>query len=213
VPRLNAAQPIIFPDGTMAPHFRDFLRKLEDNYNNSFGWKDLTSSISSGKVPAANAPVFTNFGPTATPQRKEYVFTVNDYIYLEPFHVNHDIRNAEAYLHVHWSTNGTSTGNVKWEFSVLRALGHQQAAFNAVTTITVEAAHMGVAWGHNVTEVTAPADILTFTEPDELLLVTLRRVAASSNENANSVFGLTVDLHYYADRDATPNKSPNFYGS
>ena len=70
---------------------------------------------------------------------------------------------------------------------------------------------MCVQWGHNVTEVTDLADVMTLTEPDELILVTVRRVAASSDENTDDVYALTVDLHYYSDRDATPNKSPDFY--
>jgi hypothetical protein len=57
----------------------------------------------------------------------------------------------------------------------------------------------------------ALADALTLVEPDELILVTLRRVTNGATENTDSVFGLTVDFHYEADRAATPNKAPDFY--
>ena len=174
-------------------------------------WKDLTTAIASAKLPASNTPTWTNFGPANTPQIQQLVFAVDDYAILQPFHVNHDIVPAtcQAYIHMHWSTDGTDDGNVQWEFTIIRALGHQQAAFDTVTTITVEAAHMGTQWGHNVTETSA--DPITFTEPDELVIVLVKRIAASSDENTDSVFGLTVDWHYQADREGTLNKSPDFY--
>ena len=174
------------------------------------GWKDLTSAVASAKLPPATSPTWTNFGPTNTPQFQQLVFAVNDYVTMEPFHVNHDIVpvNCQAYIHVHWATDGTDTGNVKWELSITRALGHQQAGFGAVTKIEIEAAHMGTQWGHNVTETSTP---IILTEPDELILVMLRRVAASSDENTDAVYGLTVDFHYSSDRADTPFRSPGFY--
>ena len=173
-------------------------------------WKDLTSAVSAAKLPPATAPTWTDFGPANSPQMQQLVFAVNDYVTMEPFHVNHDIvpDNCRAFIHVHWSTDGTDTGNVKWEFSILRALGHQQASFDTVTTIEVEAAHMGTQWGHNVTETTTP---IILTEPDELILVALKRVAASSDENTDDVFGLTVDFHYESDREGTVSRLPDFY--
>lgn len=187
-------------------------RRIGDIEDKSVGWKDLTSAVSSARVPPANSPTSTAFGGSHTPQRLEYAFTVGDYIFLEPFHVNHDILNATAYAHVHWSTNGTNTGNVQWELTILRALGHDQANFGTTTVKTIEQAASGTAWRHMVAEV-GDVDTITFTEPDELILVTLRRIAASSNECSDAVFGLTVDFHYYSDRDATPQKAPDFYAS
>jgi hypothetical protein len=52
---------------------------------------------------------------------------------------------------------------------------------------------------------------ITIAEPDELILVTLERVTNGGVENADTVFGLTVDFHYQVDRLATPNRAPNFY--
>lgn len=187
-----------------------FLNELDGRMR---GWKDLTSSVSGARVPPANAPTSTNFGPAHTPQRQEFAFGVSgggDYVFLEPFHVNHDILNAPAFIHVHWSTNGTNTGNVQWELTILRALGHGQEAFGTPIVKSVEQAASGTAWQHMVAEV-GEVDELTLTEPDELLLVTLRRIPASSNECSDTVFGLTVDFHYYSDRDATPQRAPDFY--
>ncbi len=174
-----------------------------------FGWKDMLAPVSTAGVPSSSAPVSTAFGPSGA--RKELAFALNDYVYLQPFHINHDVKpGGLAYLHVHWSTGGTSTASVKWEMEVLRALGHNQAAFGAPITKTVEQAASGTAWQHMVTEV-GDVDALTLTEPDELILVTLKRVTNAGTDNTDDVFGLMCDLHYQSDRDATRNKVPDFY--
>lgn len=174
------------------------------------GFKDLTSSVSTAGVPAANAPTRRAFGPSGL--YEAYDFDVNDYVFLEPFHVNHDILpNGLAYIHVHWSTNGTAVQPVRWELQISRALGHNQANFGAPVTKTITQTPHGTAWRHMIAEVEI-ADALTLTEPDELIIVVLRRITNGAVDNADQVFGLTVDLHYQSDRDATVNKAPNFYG-
>jgi hypothetical protein len=174
------------------------------------GWKDSVSLVSAAPGGAA-APTLANFGPAGTLQRQEYSFALNDYVWIGAFHVNHDISSGcKCYPHVHWSTNGTDLNTVKWEFHIQRALGHNQAAFGAPTVISVTQAASGTAWKHMIAEV-ALADALTLTEPDELILVSLRRVTNGGTNNTDAVFGILVDLHYEADRMATKNKSPNFY--
>lgn len=174
------------------------------------GWKDMLAPLTAAGVPIANAPALTAF-TIGTYTRREYAFSVGDYLYVQPFHINHDIKpNGLGYLHVHWMTNGTSTASVKWQFDLVRAKGHNQEAFTQVASRTVEQAASGTAFQHMVSEVDV-ADALTFTEPDELLLVTLTRVTNGGTDNADTVFGLMVDIHYESDRDATPNKAPNFY--
>jgi hypothetical protein len=181
------------------------------NLRTAPGWKDLVAPVFGAPLGAA-APVLENFGPAGTLQRKEYAFALNDYVWLSPFHVNHDIKpGGLAYLHVHWSTDGTQTNTVKWEFNVQRALGHNQANFGAPVALTVTQAAAGTAWRHMIAEVDL-ASAMTFTEPDELLLVSLRRVTNGGTNITDKVFGILVDLHYESDRDATPFKSPSFYG-
>ena len=176
---------------------------------NSSGWKDNVASISSAGVPSSLAPTFAAFGLSG--KREERSFAVGDYVFVPPFHVNHDIMiGGAAYLHVHWSTNGTDANPVKWEFETMRALGHQQAAFSAPVTTTVTQNAHGTAWRHMIAEVDI-ADIITLTEPDELILVTLTRITNGATENTDAVFGLMVDIHYESDRDSTLNKAPNFY--
>jgi hypothetical protein len=70
------------------------------------GWRDLTAPLQGAGVPTQNAPTLTNFGPTAS--RREYAFAIDDYIYCQAFHVNHDVKpGGQAFVHVHWTTNGT----------------------------------------------------------------------------------------------------------
>lgn len=173
------------------------------------GWSDLVSVLVIEGVPLANQPVYQPFGPSGL--RHEMAFEVGDYAFAKPFHVNHDVKvGGKALVHVHWSTDGTNTQPVKWEFQISRALGHQQAYFSAETSLFVTQAGWGGAWRHMIAEVVL-GDALTLTEPDELLLVTVRRVTNGGTENTDKVFGLTVDFHYEADRDTTPQRSPNFY--
>ena len=172
------------------------------------GWSDLTASIFAAPG-GVSAPSLANFGPAGTLQDQQYAFSLNDYVFLAPFHVNHDLKpGGEAYIHVHWSTSGTSTATVKWEFHISRALGHNQANFGAPTMVSVTQAAHGTAWRHMITEIATP---IILTEPDELIKVTLRRVTNGGTDNADSVFGLNVDFHYERDRDATPLRVPPFY--
>jgi len=196
------------PYATTAAGAATYAAKADPTVTQS-GWKDMTAPLTTAGVPANNAPALTAFGPSGL--REEMLFDVGDYVFCQSFHVNHDIKpGGKAYVHVHWATNGTQVHPVKWEFQISRALGHQQAAFGAPVSVYVTQAPVGVAWTHMIGEV-ALADALTLVEPDELILVTLRRVTNGATENTNSVFGLTVDFHYEADRAATPNKAPSFY--
>jgi len=174
------------------------------------GWSDMLAPLLGSGMPNVNAPTLADFGPAPSVYRA-YSFGLEDYVYVQPFHVNHDIKpNGQAYLHVHWSTNGTAVQPVKWEFHVMRALGHNQANFGAVTTLTVTQTPHGTAWRHMVAEVDV-SQTLTLTEPDELILFVLKRVTNGATNNADTVFGLMCDLHYEVDRMATPGKAPDFY--
>lgn len=187
--------------------FRDIAHRLNPTVH--YGWRDLVATVSSARVPAANAPTLDNFGPSGN--RTEYRFAINDYIMIKPFHVNHDVRPyGQAYLHVHWTTNGTNANTVKWEFEILRAKGHGQEAFGAPTTLSVTQAASGTAWKHMIAEI-SDADKMTFFEPDELIMVILKRVTNGGTNNTDQVFAMEVDFHYESDRAFTPYKAPDFY--
>lgn len=173
------------------------------------GWRDMISSLDVQGVPEPNLPVRASFGPSGL--RQEYAFEVGDYAFCQPYHVNHDVKvGGLALVHVHWSTNGTSVQPVKWEFQITRALGHNQQYFGAETSYFVTQASNGGAWRHMIAEVVI-GDALTLVEPDEVILVTLRRVTNGATDNTDAVYALLVDFHYEADKSATLNRAPNFY--
>lgn len=175
-------------------------------------YADMLAPVGGASVPPNNAPSLANFGPIHTPQRREWAFDVGEYVFIQPFHINHDIKpNGKAYIHVHWSSSGVDTGLVAWELTIMRALGHDQANFGTPFVITLEQAGSGTAWRHMIVEATE-LDVITMSEPDELILVTLRRVSPSAGANSDTIFGLMLDLHYEIDRIGTINKAPNFYG-
>lgn len=195
---------LALPDKVIGYKGRKLIRAPQD-----VGWYDLISPVSSASVPPAAAPTAAAFGPSGS--RLEFAFGVGDYVFVQPFHVNHDVKpGGLAYAHVHWSTNGTNVQPVKWELAIMRALGHNQANFGAPEIKTVTQTPHGTAWRHMIAEV-GDVDALTLDEPDELIIVTLKRVTNGGTENTDSVFGLMVDFHYQVDRRATPNKAPNFY--
>lgn len=131
------------------------------------------------------------------------------------FHIDHDYAlGTLIYPHVHWSTNTTDTGTVRWGIEYTVAKGHQQASFPATTTVYVEQASTGTAYMHYVAEVSTGNAISGVNiEPDTLILMRVFRDAGHANDTFNApVYGIALDLHYQADRATTPNKAPNFYG-
>ena len=196
--------------GRMLSPFESDTNIKELDERTDEGWYDLTSGFHI--EGSSNAPTYKPFAPSGL--RKEKAFDVGAYAYAEPFHINHDMKvGGKANIHIHWSTSGVDTNSVKWEFQISRALGHDQEYFGAETSFFVEQQPNQVAsgaWRHYVAEV-ADIDALTLIEPDELILVTVRRVTNGGVDNTDDVFGLSCDFHYERDKLATINKSPNFY--
>jgi hypothetical protein len=176
------------------------------------GWRDNFANIA-GQPTGVNAPTMTAFGPTGNIKQPAFATAAGgDSVYII-WHIDHDVEpGSTCYMHVHWTTNGTSTNKVKWEIRYTFAKGHNQSSggnFPAETLISLEESASGVAWRHMVTE---DAVGITVPEPDSLVVAEVKRVVASGAANADTVFGLFVDIHYQADRIATVNRSPNFYG-
>ena len=183
------------------------IKELDERTNE--GWKDLVSALYPIGVPEEFAPEVAPFGTSGL--RRELAFNVDDYAFCQAFHINHDVKvGGLCYPHIHWTTDGSDENPIRWEFQISRALGHNQEYFSAETSYFVEAQPNG-AWRHMISEV-SDEDAITLVEPDELLLLTVRRVSNGATENTDKVFGLTVDLHYESDTDSTINKAPNFYG-
>lgn len=132
------------------------------------------------------------------------------------FHIDHDYALGTAlYPHVHWTTNTSATGTVRWGIEWTVAKGHQQMSFGPTATVYVEQASLGVPYMHYVAEVSdANAIPGTNVEPDTFILMRVFRDAMHPNDTfSDQVFGVALDLHYQANRATTPQKAPNFYGA
>lgn len=186
------------------------LEQIKTDLNVGLGWRDNIIEIT-----LRNGPSDAQFSQ------------FRDGIYLPSFvhtgiqngygnwHIDHDYAPGTAlYLHIHWSTNATLIGTVRWGFEYTVAKGHQQAAFGPTTTVYVEQTTTGVQYMHYIAEVSeANAIPGAGIEPDTIILCRVFRDATHPNDTFDDqVFGVALDLHYQADRATTPNKSPNFYG-
>lgn len=176
------------------------------------GWKDLVSHISIEWIDIADAPIYESFAPSWL--KKQLAFEIGDYANVWVFHSNHDVKIwGKAYIHIHWSTDWNATESVRWEFQIACAIWHDQAFFPASVSYYIEEQPNQTEvwpWRHYISEV-ADEDAIMLKEPDCLAMVTVRRVTNWIVDNTDKVFWLTVDFHYEADRDSTPNKEPNFY--
>lgn len=171
----------------------------------SEGWRDLRCALV-GTAAGSGTPTLTAFGPSGN--IKQMAFGIGDSVYVAA-HVDHDVKpGSTMYPHVHWSTSGTDTNSVRWEVRYIAAAGHNQANFGTDTVIQLTEAAHGTAWRHMITE-----DGTGFIAPevDSVILMEIKRVTNGGTDNLNTVFGLFVDLHYQSDRNATPNRVPNFY--
>lgn len=131
-----------------------------------------------------------------------------------PFHIKHDVkRGSYIWPHVHWTTDGTNTGDVTWTIKYQLAAGHDQANFPTETTITIDqtASHTA-AWRHFIAEGTdEDTQAIPMPEVDSLILCTLQ--LTSNTISTDNILGLYLDMHYLKDRYGTINKAPNFYSN
>lgn len=170
------------------------------------GWKDLRAALT-GAGQGVAAPTLTAFGSSGN--IKQLAFGVLDEVYVA-LHWDHDIKpNTYVYPHVHWSTNGTDTNTVKWQLDYVQADGHNTANFGADTTLYLEEAAQGTAWRHMVTE---HATGFLVPDIDAVTIMRLKRVANGGTDNADTVFGLFLDIHYQCGPYyGTPYRTPNFF--
>lgn len=179
-----------------------FLRELD---NRTRGWKDNFANLTAAAT-GAGTPSLTAFGPTGN--IKQRAFGVNDSVYVV-WHVDHDVApGSTAYMHMHWTTSNTSPQPVHWQFNYTLAKGHNQEAFPAETTLEIIGTPSGTPWQHMISEDTTG---FTIPEVDSLIICEIKRVTNGGTDNPNIVFGLFADIHYLSDRDATPQRSPDFY--
>jgi len=173
------------------------------------GWDDITSDLSAGKAVGANAPTWAVFR-NGISAYKFHQTTMNEL--WVTFHIKHDYaEGSDVYPHIHWSPNTTSTGVVRWGMEYTVAKGHDQEAFPATTTIYLESTiSSNKQYQHIVTEAT-DAQAFDAFQADTLILMRIFRDAGNAADTfPDPVFALTADIHFQADKDVTPNKSPPF---
>lgn len=188
-----------------------------------YGWRDMLGSPVVRAI-GANDPVFAVWKGTI----RKYQFSnalMNEMWF--PYHIDHDYKpNSDIFIHVHWSqavvdTGGPAAapGDVKWQFEVSYAKGHQQQAFIAnINTFVVQTADSTV-YEHMIAEVQLSAASPSASqiptadlEPDGLIEVRMFRDPADVADTLNQApFLHYVDIHYQSDRVNTRNKAPNFY--
>lgn len=183
------------------------------------GWKDLEGPIIAARVGATKPPTWAQiidgiYG---------YKFVSNDdeqvWMY---FHIPHDIafsferedgsvQGLTLYPHVHWISEGTDTGTVRFGIEYTYAKGYTTAAFPNSTTIYLEQASDGTALKHNIIETTDDNAITDDTfETDGLLLVRVFRNGTHANDTlTDDVFITFVDMHYYSDGLNTNERNRN----
>ena len=178
-------------------------------YYNETGWVDNIMAFSSAQGNGTTEPNWENIGNGMY----AYRFTNNEELFVY-FHINHDIKpDGLTYPHIHWipSVAMNAGETITWELEFVVAKGHHQGeVLNGSTTslnLLYTADGTELAGEHMILECT---DLQAFTtpEPDSVVMM---KAKYTDGTYGQPVYGLMADLHYEVDRNATPNKAPNFY--
>ena len=140
-----------------------------------------------------------------------YIFPRNKEAWAK-YHIDGDYKpNGEIYIQLHWTTDGTSTNNVKWQIKYTIAKGYNQITggefFDPINTIYMEQAASGIKWKHMIT--VSSLIELTNAEPSSMIMINLKRISGTGDHNNDDVFGLQLDLQYQTDRHSILNRMPN----
>jgi hypothetical protein len=176
------------------------------------GWRDLVCGLETRSGPSE--PVLQNF------RNGVYLYSFSSDVVQEAFamaHIDHDYKlGSELFPHMHWTTDTTNTGTVRWgmEYTWARRFDDTGVTeFGPTNTIYVEQSAQNVAYRHYVAQPTVGNGIDgTGMNIDTVILIRVFRDAEHVNDTyPDSVYGITFDLHYQCERYATPNKDPNFF--
>lgn len=193
---------------------RTGMIKVNDNFDELYlksldGWKDNIKSFSGAKASPGTTPTWQDSGNGIY----RWLFSAGKELFVD-FHVNHDYKQGtDAYIHVHWLSDAVmvSGDTTTWRISYVIAKGHQQgqSLTGALTTFDMVYTADGteIAGEHIILEC-SPAQAFDLIEPDTIVSVIVELQATTT---AGNIYGLMSDIHYLSDRDATLNKSPNFY--
>jgi hypothetical protein len=189
----------------------------------TFGFRDLLGEI---KIlsPGATDPTLVVFRDSIKAFSFSNVSTNEAHFH---FHIPHDyVPGSDIFIHTHWSQNIVDTGgpagvpgDVKWQFEISYAKGHNQAAFPASFITSVIATASSTQYQHIISEVQlsslAPSATeidSSIIEPDGLIMVRGFRDPTDAADTLDQVpFLHYIDIHYQSTNMATKQKAPNFY--
>ena len=192
----------------------DIIIESLSDYNEvigtGYGWKDNIQPFSSAKGKGTAEPLWEDIGNGLY----AYDFAVLDELFVI-FHVNHDYaQGTDAYPHIHFLNDTVQTvgATVTWRINYSIAKGHSQGqSLTTIPTTTMDLTYTytgtEVAGEHIIVEC-SDLDAFDLIEPDTVIMM---EVILQSSTAVGKTFGLMADLHYLADRDYTPSKSPDFY--
>lgn len=203
--RAGKGSPLSFAE--MDANITQFDTKTKD------GWADIVSELYNRGV--ASSPNIANFRDGL------WLYEFEGSTLMEAFasfHIPHSYKqNTMLYPHMHFSVNTNSSGVVRWGFEYSFARRHDSTGTIAYPTTTTLYKEFTIpansAYTHFVAEVDEGNGIPgTDMEVDGMILMRVFRDAAHPNDTfPDSAFGITADVHHQVDRQATPNRAPNFY--
>lgn len=188
----------------------DLDRQIEELiYYGRAGWRDEKGDLSRAKA-SSSSPTWAVF------QGGVYAWQFADGAGPDQalqinLHIDHNyMPGSLIYPHIHWQNNGVDTGVVRWGVEMSIAKGHGQQPFSGTTTYYIEQAADG---NHQIAELSDAQAFNTDIEPDTILLTRVFRDRSHVNDTCtDAVFALYADIHFLADRLATNDKAPDFYG-
>jgi len=221
--------PQIIGNDLILPNAQTYGIKVDED-TPVYPWHDLLGAISIRGVGASDPSYNVYRGGI-----RGYQFDAGEEVFIE-FHLPHDyVSGSDLYIHFHWSFNGTNTagvaagtingGTLTWGAECTYSKGHNQAAFAAPVTRTVDSTFTtdfpATTYQHIITETQLSAASPAASqldsdniEVDGMILCRAYLSATTITVDSGQVpdpFLHFVDIHYQSTGVGTKNKSPNFW--
>jgi len=216
---MNLSLPIPKLDIRYLQDLNKRLKIIFSNIRPASGWKDKEAPLTSGKIPAANAPTWAIIRDGIAGYRFDAGSVSSIYL---TFHMPHDmafsytdetgaVTDAKFYFHVHFLTNDATpdtTNAVRWGFEWTYAHGYGIDTFGASTTTMLDYVPTGAQYTHEIAELSDANAVTANFEIDGLILMRFFR-DGSTDSNTSDWFVPTVDLHYLSDGLETTERNRN----
>ena len=208
------------PDGVNFPSNATVGIKVDTN-SPVFPWHDLNGFLYVDESDLANAAPFTTYRGGIKARQFQ---TENGHTAFVDFHIPHDyVANTAIHVHVHWSHTNTNVtgGSVTWGVEAIYSKGHNQSAFSAPVTVSINQTANVNQYTHMIAEAQLSTVGGSAVSIDTAQLETdgiiQARVYLDSNDltvssnTAPAPFVHFVDVHYQSKEIGSKNKAPDFY--